>query len=182
MTIYILRNTINTRQRQIRIFYTRTMDEKKFYLTKQKLKELEQEHESLVVFERSKTIGEEAPKVLESEDLNPEFLSFQEDMSFLRARITELENILNNHELIKSPSKQNKNIIGLGAKVLVSIDGAKDEFVITGTLEANPSLGKISNESPVGKALMGHKIGDEVAISFPIKTVYKIKNIKYEIS
>ena len=155
------------------------MEEKKFYLTKQKLKELEQEHESLVAFEKSKTIGEEAPKVLESEDLNPEFLSFQEDMSFLRSRIMELENILGSYELIKSPSKQNKNIIGLGAKVLVSIDGEKDEFVITGTLEANTSLGKISNESPVGKALMGRKVGEEVIVSSPIKTTYKIKKIKY---
>ncbi|MEK7061852.1 MAG: GreA/GreB family elongation factor [Patescibacteria group bacterium] len=157
------------------------MEEKRFYLTKQKLKELEQEHESLVVFERSKTI-EEAPKVLESEDLNPEFLSFQEDMSLLRSRIMELENILNNHELIKNPSKQSQNMIGLGARVLVSIDGEKDEFLITGTLEANPSLGKISNESPVGKALMGHKVGEEVVISSPIKTVYKIKKIKYLLS
>ncbi|MEK7540745.1 MAG: GreA/GreB family elongation factor [Patescibacteria group bacterium] len=155
------------------------MEEKKFYLTKQKLKELEQEHEDLVAFEKSKTMGGEAPRVLESEDLNPEFLSFQEDMSFLRSRITELENILSNYELIKNPSKQNKDIIGLGAKVLVSVDGTKDEFVITGTLEANPSLGKISNESPVGKALMGHKIGEEVIISSPVKTVYKIKKIKY---
>ncbi|MBI3631773.1 MAG: GreA/GreB family elongation factor [Candidatus Staskawiczbacteria bacterium] len=155
------------------------MEEKKFYLTKQKLKELEKEYEGLVVFERSKTTEEEAPKVLESEDLNPEFISFQEDMSFLRSRITELENILHNHELIKSPSKQNKNIIGLGAKVLVSIDGGKDEFVITGTLEANPSLGKISNESPVGRALMGHKVGEEVIVFSPIKTKYKIKKIKY---
>ena len=155
------------------------MEGKKFYLTKQKLKELEQEHKSLLTIERNKTIGEEAPKVLESEDLNPEFLSFQEDMSFLRSRITELENILNNHELIKSPSKQNKNIVGLGAKVLVNINGKKDEFVITGTLEANPSLGKISNESPVGKALMGRKAGEEIVISSPVKTVYKIKKIKY---
>ncbi|OGZ70635.1 MAG: hypothetical protein A2904_01035, partial [Candidatus Staskawiczbacteria bacterium RIFCSPLOWO2_01_FULL_33_9] len=146
---------------------------------KQKLKELEQEHESLVVFERSKTIGEEAPKVLESEDLNPEFLSFQEDMSFLRSRITELKNILGNYELIKNPSKQNQNIVGLGAMVLVNVDGEKDEFLITGTLEANPSLGKISNESPVGKALMGHKVGDEVVVSSPIKTIYKVKKIKY---
>ena len=155
------------------------MEEKRIYLTKQKLKELEQEYKSLVVFERNKIMGEEAPKVLESEDLNPEFLSFQEDMSFLRSRIVELENILDNHELIKSPSKQNKNIIGLGAKVLVGIDGEKDEFIITGTLEANPSLGKISNESPVGKALMGRKVGEEVIVSSPIKTIYKIKKIKY---
>ena len=47
------------------------MEKKKFYLTKQKLKELKQEYESLVAFEKSKTIGEEAPRVLESEDLNP---------------------------------------------------------------------------------------------------------------
>ncbi|MDO8486657.1 MAG: GreA/GreB family elongation factor [Candidatus Staskawiczbacteria bacterium] len=155
------------------------MEGKKFYLTKQKLKELEQEHESLVAIERSKTIGEEAPKVLESEDLNPEFLSFQEDMSFLRSKITELKNVLDNYELIKNPSKQNKNVIGLGAKVLVDIGGQKDEFIITGTLEANPSLGKISNESPVGRALMGHKVGEEVLVSSPIKTIYKIKKIKY---
>ena len=47
------------------------------------------------------------------------------------------------------------------------------------TMCANPSLGKISNESPVGKALMGHKVGEEVVISSPIKTVYKIKKIRY---
>jgi len=158
------------------------MEEKKFYLTKQKLKELEQEYESLVALEKSKTIGEEAPRVLESEDLNPEFLSFQEDMSFLRSRITELENILSNHELIKNSSKQDKSVIGLGAKVLVNVDGEKDEFIITGTLEANPSLGKISNESPVGKALMGRKAGEEVVVFSPIKTIYKIKKIKYETS
>lgn len=155
------------------------MEGKKFYLTKQKLKELEKEYKDLVAFEKSKTIGEEAPRVFESEDLNPEFLSFQEDMSFLRSRIIEIENILGNYELIKNPSNQNKNIIGLGAKVLVSVDGVKDEFVIMGTLEANPSLGRISNESPVGKALMGHKVGEEVVVSYPVKTIYKIKKIKY---
>lgn len=158
------------------------MEEKKFYLTKQKLKELEREHESLVAFEKSKTIGEEAPRVLESEDLNPEFLSFQEDMSFLRSRIMELENILSNHEIIKNPSKQDKNIVSLGAKVLVNVDGKKDEFVIMGTLEANPSLGKISNESPVGKALIGHKVGEEVVVFSPMKTIYKIQKIKYQSS
>ena len=62
------------------------------------------------------------------------------------------------------------------------MDGQKDEFVIVGTLEANPALGKISNESPVGKALLGHKIGDEVVVSSPMKTTYKIRNIKYEIN
>ena len=67
-------------------------------------------------------------------------------------------------------------------RVKIDVDGQKDEFVIVGTLEANPALGKISNESPVGKALLGHKIGDEVLVSSPAEIKYKIKNIKYEIS
>ena len=158
------------------------MDGKIFYITKEKLQELKREHEELVDFEHKKALGQEAPKILESEDLNPEFVSFQEDIGFLRSRIDELKNIIEKHELIRNPSKDKRGLIGLGAKVRVDVEGQKDEFVIVGTLEANPALGKISNESPVGKALLGHKIGDEVFVPSPIKVAYKIKNIKYEIN
>ena len=157
------------------------MEEKIFYITKEKLRELKKEHDQLLDFERKKTIGQEVPKILESEDLNPEFVSFQEDIGFLRSRIDELKNIIEHHELIKGPSKDKKGIIGVGAKVKIDVEGQKDEFTIVGTLEANPALGRISNESPVGKALLGHRIGDEVIISSPVKITYKIKNIKYEI-
>lgn len=157
------------------------MDERIFYITKEKLKELKKEQEELVKIERKKNNGE-APKIFESEDINPEFISFQEDLSFLKSRISELNNILEHYELIKKPKKIQQNIIGLGAKIMIAVDGKKDEFTIVGTLEANPAIGKISNESPVGKVLLGHKVGDEVVISFPIKTTYKIKQIKYEIS
>ena len=54
--------------------------------------------------------------------------------------------------------------------------------MVVGTLEANPEQGKISSESPVGKALLGRKIGEKVMISSPVKTIYKIKKIKYQIS
>ncbi|MCX6723885.1 MAG: GreA/GreB family elongation factor [Candidatus Staskawiczbacteria bacterium] len=158
------------------------MEGKIFYITKAKLQELKNEYEELVDFERKKSLGQEAPKILESEDLNPEFVSFQEDIGFLRARIDELGNIMGHHELIKNPPKDKQGVIGLGAKVKIAVDGQKDEFLIVGTLEANPALGKISNESPVGRALLGHKIGDEVVISSPVEISYKIKNIKYEIS
>jgi len=159
------------------------MEDKIFYITKEKLKELVKEYEELLDVERKQTIsGQGAPKVLESEDLNPEFVSFQEDVGFLRSRIDELKNILDHHELIKNPTKDKKGIIGVGAKVVVDVGGQKDEFIVVGTLEANPALGKISNESPVGKALLGHKIGDEVFVSSPVEVKYKIKNIKYEIS
>jgi Transcription elongation factor len=158
------------------------MDGKIFYITKGKLQELKKEYEELLEVERKKSLGQEAPKILESEDLNPEFVSFQEDIGFLRSRIDELKNIIERHELIKNPAKDRQGVVGLGAKVKIAVDDQKDEFVIVGTLEANPVLGKISNESPVGKALLGHKIGDEVVISSPVKITYKIKNIKYEIS
>ena len=156
------------------------MDGKIFYITKGKLHELKKEYEELLDFEHKKSLEQEAPKILDSEDLNPEFVSFQEDIGFLRSRIDELKNILEHHELIKNPSKDRQGTIGLGAKVRVAVEDQKDEFIIVGTLEANPALGRISNESPVGKALLGHKIGDEVIISSPIKTIYKVKSIKYE--
>ena len=156
------------------------MDGKIFYITKKKLDELKKEYEELSAFEHHKSLGKEAPKIFESEDLNPEFVSFQEDVGFLRSRIDELKNILDHYELIKGSAKTSKNFVGMGSKVKVDVNGKKDEFIVVGTLEANPELGKISNESPVGKALLGKKIGDEVVIFSPVKTVYKIKDIKYK--
>jgi len=78
------------------------MDKKIFYITKGKLKELKKEYEELLEIDRKKTMSEQAPKIFESEDLNPEFISFQEDVEFLRSRIDELKNILENYELIKN--------------------------------------------------------------------------------
>ena len=158
------------------------MDGKNFYITKEKLHELKKEYEELLSFEHKKALGEVAPKIFESEDLNPEFVSFQEDIGFLRARIDELKNVLEHHELIKPPAKDKRGVIGLGAKIKIDVDGQRDEFTVVGTLEANPALGKISNESPVGKALLGHKVGDAVVVSSPMKITYKIKSIKYEIN
>ena len=68
-----------------------------FYITKEKLQELKKDYEQLVAFEHNKMMGQEAPKVFESEDINPEFISFQEDISFLRSRIDELKDILGNY-------------------------------------------------------------------------------------
>ena len=152
---------------------------KKFYLTKEGLKKIEKEYQELKKVRLAKTSGE-SPKIWHSEDLNPEYLAFREDLSFLESRIAELEYILKNVELIKVPPKEKQNIVNLGATVtLEEPDGQINEFMIVGTLEANPSEGKISSESPVGKALLGHKIGDEITITSPIKVVYKIKRIKY---
>lgn len=156
-------------------------EEKKFHLTKEGLERIKKEYRTLKELKLAKTRGE-SPKILHSEDLNPEYLAFQEDISFLELRIIELENIIKNAELIRPPKKEKQNIIDLGATVLVEVNGQTDEFTILGSLEANPSLGKISNESPVGHTLLGHKVGDVVMISSPIQTMYKIKKIKYHLS
>lgn len=157
------------------------MDRKVFYITKEKFKELQKEHDVLIDIERKKVMGEDAPKVLESEDLNPEFVSFQEDMDALRTRIEELKNIFDHHEMITKPPKKQQSFVNLGATIKVDIGGKPEEITLVGTLEANPDMGKISNESPIGKALLGRRVGDEVIIPSPVKAKYKVKGIKYEL-
>jgi transcription elongation factor GreA len=152
---------------------------KKFYLTKIGLENLEKEYDSLKKIRMAMT-NNEVPKLLESEDLNPEYVSFQEDLERLEDRIVELENIFKNKEMIKPPTGERAGFVSVGAKVLTEVEGEKEEFTIVGTLEADPSLGKISNESPVGVALLGHKPGDEIVISHPKKTIYKIQKVEYE--
>jgi transcription elongation factor GreA len=155
------------------------VEEIKFYLTKKGLEKIKKEYEALKRLKASKIKGE-SPQLLHSEDINPEYLTFREDMSFLEAKISELENVLKNVELIQIPPKENQNIVNLGATVtLEEKDGQINEFMIVGTLEANPNQGKISAQSPVGKAILGHKIGDEIMITSPIKVIYKLKKIKY---
>lgn len=157
------------------------MAEKTYHITKEKLKELKKEHDDLVAFEHNKVMGQEAPRMFDSEDLNPEFISYHEDIDALRFRIEELKDILGHYELIKNPPKDKQHIVALGALVNMDVNGKHNEFTITGTLEANPVLGKISNESPVGKALLGRTVGDEVLVSSPTRVKYKIKGIKYEV-
>ncbi|GAI55807.1 unnamed protein product, partial [marine sediment metagenome] len=98
-------------------------------------------------------------------------------------RMTEIEHILKNIELIKIPPKRKRNIVNLGATVtLQESNGKINEFMIVGTLEANPGEGKISSESPIGKVLLGHKIGDKVTMASPVKVIYKIKKVVYRLS
>lgn len=151
----------------------------KFYLTEEGLRKLEKEYKELRKIAQLK-VQEKIPEIFHSEESNPEYIAYREDNELLQARLADLKYILKNTEIIKTPPKEKQNIINLGATVLVEVDGQNDEFTIVGTLEANPALGKISNESPVGQALLGHKTGDVVAVQSAIKTVYKILKIKYQ--
>lgn len=142
------------------------------------MERVKKEFEDLRIIRLCKTKGE-SPKVLSSEDLNPEYLAFQEDLDFLDRKLAELKDVLKNAALIKLPPKTKRSLVDLGATVTVEVNGRTDEFEIVGSLEANPMLGRISIKSPVGSALLSHKVGDEVIISSPTETVYKIKKIKY---
>ena len=150
----------------------------KFYVTKEGLEKIQAEYEKLRDFKHQKTM-DGTPNLLHSEEANPEYLAFQEDMSLLDARLAEYENILQNAELIVRPLRSKQNVVDLGARVTVEVAGQSDEFEIVGTLEANPSVGRISNESPGGRALLGRKVGDAIEISSPTTTVYRIKKIRY---
>jgi transcription elongation factor GreA len=133
----------------------------KIYLTSRGLEKLKEEYERIL-------------RMRDNDD-DPE------NLILLNQRFEELSVVLKTYELIKPPPKNKQHFVSLGATVIVEVDSQIDEFIIVGTLEANPSLGRISNESPVGRALLGHKIGEGVLISSAIKTIYKIKEIKYEL-
>ena len=152
--------------------------EKKFYLTKEGLERLKKEFEELKQ-KKAQKMEKETPMIAAPHGVDSEYLTFQEDISFLESRIEELEEILRNYQLIKPPPKHRQDIVQIGATVQVEVEGQVDEFTIVGPLEANPFLGKISHESPIGKALLNHKVGDKVKVQSTVTTIYKIKKITY---
>ena len=152
---------------------------KKFFLTKEGLSKIEQEYQELKKLKVFKTNGE-SPRIFHSEEVDPEFLAFQEDLELLDTRIMELEMVLKNVQMIVLPIKEKNDIVALGVTAVIEVDGEEDEFKIVGTLEVNPAMGSISDECLVGKSLLGHRVGEEVVIGSDPKIVYRIKAIKHE--
>lgn len=149
----------------------------KFYLTPEGLAKLQKEYEELKKVKRPKAV-ERLATARGFGDLteNAEYSAARDDLVFLDDRIAELEQILKNAQPLPQPQKH--DTVQLGSTVVLDVGGDIDEFTIVGTLEADPFRGKISNESPVGMALLGHKVGDQITISSAIKTTYRIKEIK----
>jgi len=155
------------------------VNEKIFYLTEEGLVKFKAEYQHLKKIKFLKTKGE-FPKAWHSEDLNPEYLSFQEDLNLIETRLTEVTAILKNAELIRTPPKEKRNTVNLGATVLVELNGHIEEFTLLGSLEADATNNKISNESPVGQALMGKRTGETIKIVTPVVNhSCKILRIKY---
>lgn len=103
---------------------------------------------------------------------NSEYEAALSEQSLMESRISELEDILKSAKLIDETHTQ--DFVVIGSTVKVDMDGEIDEFAIVGRLEADPMKKKISNESPLGSALLGAKIGEEVEVTTPIVR-YKCK-------
>ncbi len=148
----------------------------KVLLTEEGLKKLKEEYEELVNTKR-KEVTEKIARARDFGDLseNSEYDSAREEQSFTEGRIMELEEILSHSKLIETTSD---GAVGIGSKVKVKNGSDVDEFIIVSSVEANPMEGKISNESPVGKALLGSKVGDEVQISSTVQASYKVLEVK----
>jgi len=107
---------------------------------------------------------------------NAEYQTAREEQDRLEARIGELEHVLHNVQIIKKP-KTNGHV-RLGSTVKLKAGSKTKELQIVGTMEANPSQHKISDESPIGQALIGKQVGDKAAIKTPAETVtYTITEI-----
>jgi transcription elongation factor GreA len=150
---------------------------KLFHLTAEGVAELKAELEHLIS-ERSE-VADRIKTAREFGDLaeNAEYQVARQEQEKNEARISELEHIIGNVEIIKSTGNGSK--VRLGSKVkLEGASGKAKEFQVVGTVEADPLEGKISDESPIGQALMGKKVGDSVEIKTPAETTtYKIASI-----
>jgi len=150
---------------------------KSFLLTKEGVAELKAECDTLI--SQRGEVAERIKTAREFGDLaeNAEYQSARQDQEKLEARIAELEHILQNAEIIAKPNGD--ALVQIGSTVKLKSDvGKTKEFQVVGTVEADPLNGKISDESPIGQALLGQKEGSKVEIKTPAETAfYKIVDI-----
>lgn len=150
---------------------------KQFHLTQAGVNELKAELDELVGLRAQ--IADRIKTAREFGDLseNMEYSAARQDQERNEARISEIEHILANVQVIIAPKSDSKVVLGSTVK-LKSSDGKTKEFQVVGTVEADPLNGKISDESPIGQALLGKKEGDAVEIKTPAETaMYKIVSI-----
>lgn len=141
---------------------------KQFRLTQEGVDELKTELASAVA--KRTDIADAIRSAREMGDLseNAEYQTARQEQERNEARISELENILQSVEIIKKPAGGHK--VQLGSKVKLK-NGTIKEFQVVGTVEADPLNGKISDESPIGQALLGKKVGDSVEIKTSAETI-----------
>lgn len=143
------------------------------YLTARGLSDAKSELEYLKKTKRVQ-IAERIHQAREYGDIteNSEYDAAMEEQAMMENRISELENVLKSVKII--PEKQKSDFVVIGSTVKIDMDDGIDEFKIVGRVEADPSKKRISNESPLGMALLGAKKGEVVEVATPIVR-YKCK-------
>jgi len=158
-------------------------DEKKFPMTVAGKEKLEGELNELITVRR----GEITAAIQEARshgDLseNSEYQSAKDEQAFVEGRIKSLQNMLDNVEIIDSASIA-ADEVSVGKKVTFKEDGEPEEtYTIVGAVEANPDEGKISNESPIGKALIGNKLGAKVQVVMDNGVSFEVKIVAVELA
>jgi transcription elongation factor GreA len=143
------------------------MSEQPVFLTKDGYKKLEEELEILRTKRRAE-VAERLHDAMEGGELieNAEYESAKNEQAFVEGRILTLETMLSNAITIEQAGPQ--DLIRVGSKVKIQEPGSPpEEYTIVGAAEANPMEGRISNLSPIGQALLGRKVGDEVRVNAP---------------
>lgn len=144
--------------------------DKPVYVSAEGLKKLESELDDLRTNQR-KVVADRIHAAMEFGDYseNSELEQAKNDQAFLEGRILTLEQMVK-HAVVIDEGAHHESI-EVGSRVMVEIGGAKEQYVIVGSAEAAPAQGKISNESPVGKALLGHRAGETVKLTVPAGSV-----------
>ncbi len=145
------------------------MVEKQYPMTKEGKEKLEKELEELKTVKRKEVV--ERIKIARSfGDLseNSEYDSAKEEQAFVEGRIAAIEKMLRNAVIIED-DKENKDTVTLGKSVtfIELPDGEEETYTIVGSAESDPFEGKISNDSPIAKSLLGKKVGEEVTVQTP---------------
>lgn len=151
---------------------------KKFILTREGLANLKQEYDELIK-ETRPAVTQRIRRAREFGDLaeNSEYDAAKEEQTLIEHRIKELEEVLHKAEIIQQTPKT--DFVVIGSKVIVEMNDEVHEFSIVGSMEADPAEKKISNESPVGKAILGLKEGETIEVAVgPVKSKIKVLEIK----
>jgi len=145
------------------------MAEKAVPMTREGIERLEKELENLRAVKRPEVAERiHAAKELASAQNNAEYEEAKNEQAFVEGRIMTLEHLLQNVTVIDEEAAHHASRVQLGSHVKVSSsDGKAMDYTIVGPAEARPTEGLISNESPVGKALLGKRVGDEIQVSVP---------------
>lgn len=154
------------------------VSEKPIFVTKEGLAELETELDHLRAEKRPNMVEQMQEAKGDGDWMDQtEYMLIEGELAFIDGRIAELQYMIDHAEII-APGNED-NIVNIGETAVIQAnDGEVEQYTIVGVAEANPTVGLISNESPLGKALLGRKVGDTVTVHAPMGDIrYQIVSV-----